>query len=327
MSPIPKPSEYPDFLLRSTLGISIVTAILVIPLGLFHLFSANWVLAIASLSLGCLCIYNAIRCYHDDYQRQLNLCILTPTIIICSVLSTIFLGTYGAYWAFLGLIGFTFILPLNDGLRVTIFYAILMSLVGLYYLPSDAAARFLMVLFAMSFFVSLALKQVYLQHDLLKQMSITDPLTGVYNRSLLQPSLEKSIDHSKRENSNMSVAMIDIDHFKQVNDNYGHNMGDIVLRNFAILLENHFRNTDLIFRIGGEEFLVILHHADTPSSFDSAERFRQIVENHTFIEGQKITVSIGLSTLKPDMQWSDWVKQSDDNLYLAKSSGRNRVIH
>lgn len=164
--------------------------------------------------------------------------------------------------------------------------------------------------------------------DALNQ-ALSDPLTGLGNRAALDSALEHQWQMAQRYEQDLSVLMIDIDHFKKVNDDYGHDVGDLVIKTVAQSLGATTRQTDLCYRYGGEEFLVLLNKTSNLGSQIIAERIRENV-NHLQLktpEGKPlpVTVSIGVSHLKPGIDKNTLVKHADDALYEAKHNGRNQV--
>lgn len=155
----------------------------------------------------------------------------------------------------------------------------------------------------------------------------SDALTGIANRLYFQEYYQKVHAHAVRHHSPLSLVMTDLDHFKRVNDRYGHQVGDQVLVEFAGLLQENCREEDLPVRYGGEEFCILLVAADAEQAYRQAERMRSQVEAATIGEQQlKITASFGLASLLEGESLDDLLKRADDALYRAKSSGRNRVV-
>lgn len=157
----------------------------------------------------------------------------------------------------------------------------------------------------------------------------TDLLTSLPNRRALVNFLTDKTYDLSRYNSKCSVILIDIDKFKSINDNYGHPIGDLVLKNFSDLLRNHTRKSDFISRFGGEEFMIVATNTDINSTFLLANKLREKVENEIVItnEGKelKYTISCGVASLTPELTLSDLYRNSDSALYEAKLSGRNNV--
>lgn len=157
------------------------------------------------------------------------------------------------------------------------------------------------------------------------RLSITDPLTGVFNRGKLNEELKREVSRSLRYNSPLSLIMFDIDHFKSVNDTYGHDIGDIVLKEFTTRIYDDSRVTDIFGRWGGEEFLLILPETKLDGAIDQAERCRRSVEAEVFPTVGTVTCSIGVSYISPEDDVLSFTKRADLGLYQAKESGRNCV--
>jgi len=167
-------------------------------------------------------------------------------------------------------------------------------------------------------------------NDLLRQLSNTDPLTLLYNRRYMSEMLEKEMQRSERKGNHLSLIMIDIDRFKQVNDQYGHQNGDQVLVTVANLSRVGLRSYDFAARYGGEEFVLILPETAHEDALTIAERLRSRVEKHLFtgaLKGLKVTVSMGVATYPTDFiaSLADLVREADEAMYRAKTAGRNRV--
>jgi len=166
--------------------------------------------------------------------------------------------------------------------------------------------------------------------DQLRIQATHDTLTGLLNRGAILDRLEKEIARSKRQGSTLAVAMCDIDHFKQVNDDYGHQPGDAVLREVARRLRDALRTYDAIGRYGGEEFLAIMPACDSAQAAALGERLRSCISETPMAVTDPplaVTISVGVSQAddltKRDA--ADLIRQADDALYAAKRNGRNRV--
>ncbi len=157
-----------------------------------------------------------------------------------------------------------------------------------------------------------------------------DKLTNLLNRQSLNSKLASLINASrqgtKRKNQLQSwLAVLDIDHFKIINDNYGHLFGDEVLLQFAQIMKKCFRFNDLLFRYGGEEFIVMVTNTNLNGALKSLERFRNLVETHTFPSDHKVTVSIGFTEITENTLPSSLIDYADKALYQSKENGRNRT--
>lgn len=167
--------------------------------------------------------------------------------------------------------------------------------------------------------------------DKLEEVSITDGLTEIYNHRYLISRLHYEFERAKRYGLFMSLIMLDIDHFKVYNDNNGHLAGDEALKKVARLINGAVRDTDIVGRYGGEEFAIILLHADLKQMEEVAERIRRAIEEAPFPnEGLqpmgKVTVSMGGSCLSDGMEtMEDLIRSADEALYKAKRNGRNQI--
>jgi diguanylate cyclase (GGDEF)-like protein len=169
---------------------------------------------------------------------------------------------------------------------------------------------------------------------LLERENITDPLTGVYNRRYLAQRLEEEVARAKRYAHPLSLLLVDVDYFKRINDNYGHQAGDEVLRHLGELIMNAVREVDIVTRYGGEELLIIAPDATLDTARALAERLRLQVESHELVlsseavgkQAIRFTISIGVASFGPDAaDAKQLVRRADEALYQAKGGGRNRV--
>ncbi len=176
-----------------------------------------------------------------------------------------------------------------------------------------------------------------INHERLANLGLTDPLTEVNNRRFFDQRLEEEIMRTLRGKTPLACLLIDVDHFKRINDNYGHQTGDSVLRQVAAVLRQHLRGQDVLARYGGEEFVALLSAATLERAGVIAERIRMALEQCVFLEDDEkrlhITASIGVSVLQPQQHQGEikqlaveLVERSDQALYKAKESGRNRVV-
>ncbi|NTV48964.1 MAG: diguanylate cyclase [Geobacteraceae bacterium] len=167
-------------------------------------------------------------------------------------------------------------------------------------------------------------------NELLLELSNTDHLTGLFNRRYMMKALDKELQRSIRNGGSLSLIMLDIDHFKRVNDGFGHQQGDVVLQNVALILQKELRSYDCAARYGGEEFVAILPDSSLKESVLVAERIRLAVQNTIFngpLVKLSLTVSLGVACFSHEHTATvdGFIKLADDALYRAKGNGRNRV--
>ncbi|MDD2852132.1 MAG: diguanylate cyclase [Desulfuromonadaceae bacterium] len=167
-------------------------------------------------------------------------------------------------------------------------------------------------------------------NDLLIKISNTDHLTGLFNRRYMMDILDKEVQRSVRKGGSLSLLMLDIDHFKRVNDGFGHLQGDVVLQKIALQLLKELRSYDYSARYGGEEFVAILPDSSLQEAILAADRIRLAVQNITFsspLADLHLSVSIGVANFpwEKNLSIDAFIKMADDALYRAKANGRNRV--
>lgn len=174
------------------------------------------------------------------------------------------------------------------------------------------------------------IKQINYMYSRTKYLSLTDELTELPNRRCFDNEFNKEFLRAKRYKNNLTLVMFDIDHFKHVNDTYGHQCGDYILKQVSNVALQTFRQTDTVYRVGGEEFMVILTETDINQSVIPLERFRKTVETlYLEFNEQKIniTVSIGACQCSEDITTKEQlIEKTDAALYEAKNTGRNKLI-
>lgn len=167
-------------------------------------------------------------------------------------------------------------------------------------------------------------KELEILNKTLKTQAITDTLTGIYNRNMFNTILVTRSEEAKKFDKPLSLIMFDIDYFKKINDTYGHQVGDTILKELTKLITSHIRKDDVFVRWGGEEFMILLN-LKLDTSLNVAEHLRKMVQAYNFSEVKELTCSFGVSEFRQNQTLDDFIREADDALYLAKENGRNRV--
>jgi diguanylate cyclase (GGDEF)-like protein len=160
----------------------------------------------------------------------------------------------------------------------------------------------------------------------LNTLATLDRLTKIANRFEFDKMLGHSISLSRRYQRPLSILLLDIDHFKLINDRFGHLIGDEVLKAFSTLLNKQIRDSDVVARWGGEEFVILLPDTSLASAIKMAEALRQRIEVHLFETVKNLTCSIGVAEFNPVEEADDLLHRADEKLYGAKNGGRNRIM-
>ncbi|AKS43193.1 GGDEF domain-containing protein [Wenzhouxiangella marina] len=168
-------------------------------------------------------------------------------------------------------------------------------------------------------------REMFLAQAQLQRQATFDDLTGLWNRRQLRDELAREIARSERNAAPLALIMLDIDHFKRVNDEHGHAAGDVLLRELAELLQHQVRGVDAVGRFGGEEFLIVLPDTRVDAARTVAEKLRATIESNAFSVGGTCTASFGVAEYRPSESLDAFIQRADAALYGAKRAGRNRV--
>ena len=234
-------------------------------------------------------------------------------------------GFFGALWCYPMVLLFTFALSRRMANAGNILLLLVVTALVYHYIGLAYAIRFFVTLTLTIILANITLSIIgELQRRLVDQ-AIVDPLTGVFNRRHMERCLGDAIERQRRSSAPASLLLVDVDHFKRINDQFGHAKGDSVLKGIVSLVGKRSRKLDLLFRIGGEEFMLLLPDTQEAAAAAVAEQLRASIVESSLLDGQQVTVSIGVGELRPGESLDSWMKHADDALYAAKKAGRNRV--
>ena len=315
-----------QFLLKSALIINLVVAIILTPFTINHFTQGRYSLALIILLTVILCTINVWNCAHNRYQPLVIFFSLIPSITISLVYTLYGLGVAGMLWSYPSVLLCYFMLPERYAWVANTAILSLLAFVAWDIFEPQITIRFIVTLFMTNVLAGIFTRLITKQQVKLEEIAVTDSLTGLFNRVQLNNNLEKAHQQNHRTGSPMALLMIDVDHFKEVNDVFGHHVGDNVLRGIGEYFKKRIRGSDTIFRVGGEEFLALLYDTNLSNACLVAEEIRKDIESLLLIPEQAITVSIGAAEFQQKDDSNSWMKRADDNLYLAKSNGRNKIV-
>ncbi|WP_417551090.1 GGDEF domain-containing protein [Methylophaga sp.] len=307
-------------------GVALVVFVLVMPFSIYNFFLQRYILGIGTLLIVFLMAINAWNCWHGRYYPLLILVGLAPIIILFLGLAFYQQGVIGLLWCYPSVISFYFMLPERYAWTANIVLLIMALPMSWLFLDAELASRATATLICVSAFAVIFVRVISIQQHELHDLAMTDSLTGLANRVQLHGSLEHAVQQYERHLAPMTLIELDLDNFKTINDTLGHDAGDDVLRGIGKLLQKRIRRSDKVFRLGGEEFLILLYETDSAQGLQLAEELRQTIEVMPLLPDRSVTASLGIATLQPNENWRDWMKRSDDNLYRAKKGGRNRAV-
>ena len=327
MPATPAPAQnIPDFRRNATIGLALAALVILSPFGINNFLQGRYLLGTGAMAIVILLSANA---WHIRRGRDTSWWLfagIAPLVIIFLVLSLRTQGMIGVMWCYPSVISFYMMLSER---KAWLANAVLLSVVlpqSWYILEPPLAIRMAASLVAVSVFTALFVRALTYQHNRLQALALMDPLTGLFNRSMLPEHLEQAIQQNRRSGTPMALAIVDLDHFKAINDTLGHEAGDEVLRKVANLLRDRLRTVDRVYRIGGEEFLVLLYGASAGEAQLIAEELRNSIAIAPILSGQAVTASIGTAALHSSEGRVEWMSRADKNMYMAKQEGRNRVV-
>jgi diguanylate cyclase len=235
-------------------------------------------------------------------------------------------GFFGALWSYPMVLLFTFSLSRRTANAGNIVLLACLTALVYHYVGLAYTIRFFVTLTLTIILANITLSIIGTLHRRLLDQAIVDPLTGVFNRRHMERCLSDAIERKRRSSAPASLLLIDVDRFKGINDQLGHAAGDGVLKGIVSLIGKRSRKLDLLFRIGGEEFMLLLPDTQEAAAAVVAEQLRASVAESPLVEGRRVTVSVGGSELQGGDSLDSWMKHADDALYAAKKAGRNRVV-
>lgn len=300
--------------------VATITILIFIPLGIKNLIIGEIMLGAVLLSfeLSLLAEIAAII-----YSRRsivghiVPLCLLITSLL----LSVHIFGTLATYWVYPVVISVIFLLPENRYLPANVIIIAGSSIVALPHQDPAETLRFFISLITCLIIGHYVVKSIMNLHNELHYLSTRDAMTGALNRRQLDSFLQRSL----RQSSSSTVAMIDIDRFKTVNDLYGHDVGDDVINKVVMTIKSSTRTQDALFRLGGDEFLLLLNDADQNSAHIAMRKVFSQIKDITFPNDINITLSVGIAESLYGDDIEKWLKRADLSLYQAKRSGRNQI--
>lgn len=308
----------------NTTRISAAVIAVVLLLGAFVNFrNGHAAMGVVAIWVATVCGYAAWLLAKDRSAMKTVRFILVPTLFIGIGFAFHVHGVLAAFWLYPVITFFYLLLALRQAVVTNAIFMGAVAFVFFGDVDFQVFIRIIAAMVVMNLFVASFIAIIEKQQEQLKGAAITDALTGLLNRMTLSQSLDDSVQQNHRSQIPMTILAVDLDHFKKINDEHGHDGGDRVLRNFAELLKKRFRCTDKIFRNGGEEFLVLLFDTGCSGAVAIAENLLKDLHSYP---GLITTASIGVAEYTKGEQRNDWIKRADDRLYEAKRTGRNRVV-
>jgi diguanylate cyclase (GGDEF)-like protein len=310
---------------RISYWLAVIILVAVTPFAVNHFYHGHYTLACAILTVQLLLAVNAFAIHLKRRPPIPFALLLIPVAAACS-LALIEQGLFGVLWCFPAVLFCFFVLTWRTAILCSVAMLLLFTPQVYFFVGPGVAIRFMTALGITIASIGMVTRIVNdLQRQLVDQI-ITDPLTGAFNRRHMNVALADALERYRRTAAPASVLVIDIDHFKKVNDDFGHPVGDQVLKAMVKIIKEKSRRLDRLFRMGGEEFLLFLPDTRASDAVVRAENLRQMIATGNLNPKRPVTISIGVSEIADDATPEAWIKRADDALYAAKQSGRNCVV-
>lgn len=295
------------------------------PFAIYRFVTGNTFAGLVDVAIiAMICLAVAIV-WRGGNRRRATFVLALINTTACLVSASV-LGPPGLFWMYPALLGNFLLISRGTAVVMT---AVALGALALQGKAYDSLTQ--LIIFLMTASVSALVAYVFAsrtesQRRELQALATLDSLTGLQNRRAMEQELSIAIEEYRRGNSHFGLAMLDLDHFKRINDEHGHEAGDEVLIAFAGLVRRCTRKVDRCFRFGGEEFVLLMPATNDESLHDIDENLRRRVAAELSCRGAAVTVSIGAAALRRDEDWQAWLARADAALYQAKNQGRNRTV-
>lgn len=313
-----------DFQLTIITLFGAFTVFPILPFAIYRFLTGQVLVSIIDTTLALSISVAVVYAWRSGDTRKSGLFLVFVNTVGATLIAAI-LGTPGLFWLYPTLLANFF---LADRRLAFLFSSLALLVLAVHGKSFESTLQMLMFLITavlVSLFAFIFAARTETQRLQLEVLATRDPLTGVDNRRAMERELQMAIETHKRNQTAFGLVMLDLDHFKHVNDKYGHDAGDRVLIAFADLLQKSTRKIDRLFRFGGEEFVLLLPGTEAAGlQIMTAKLLGKIAAELRGPAGP-VTSSMGAAMLRPDEDWHHWLTRADAAMYRAKKAGRNRV--
>lgn len=314
-----------DFQLAIITSLGFCAVLGIIPFSIYRFLSGNTFAGIVDLVISLGIVVAVANAWQSGNVKRAGLLLAVVNTAGC-LLSASVLGPPGQYWMYPALVGNFLLLGRNQALLLTASALVFLTVQGKAYDSRLQLVMFLVSASVTSMIAFVFASRTETQRQQLEALATLDPLTGTGNRRAMVRELQLAVESFKRDGTVFGLAMLDLDHFKQVNDKHGHERGDGVLVDFAELIRKNTRKVDRCFRFGGEEFVLLMPGTDAEGLRVIDSHLREYIADKLRCCGEQVTVSIGAAALRKGEDWQSWLARADAALYCAKHEGRNCTV-
>jgi diguanylate cyclase (GGDEF)-like protein len=314
-----------DFQLAVLSLMGVIALVGITPFLVLRAINGTWEAFVVDLVIECVILGCMLRAWLTGKSHGPSL-FLAYFIGVGAVAVIRILGPAGQYWFYPAIVACFFLVHRYHALGITLGGLLAALLLGGVHGELSEIASFAITGIVCAFLAYIFAYRTEIQRHQLETLATKDALTGTYNRHTLIEELERARRIHARNQVSFGILVLDLDHFKQINDSYGHLAGDKVLVSLAQLINTQIRQNDRLFRYGGEEFVILAPDISELALLGMANKLRAFVETQLRNpDGNAITTSIGGSVLRPRESVEQWFQRADNALYVSKDMGRNRV--
>lgn len=320
-----------DFHLSMISLVGILSSCTLLPYALYRLATGSYLVAVVDMLMISVSLFSVRMAWRTGATDKAGL-LMASVFCFGAVLVCMKLGTDALFWIF-PLMVFTFFLvpPIKALILLLLMVGAIVSMHLLtqstIFANTFQLLAFVATTLITSIFAYIFAYRTHLQRQELMHLATTDPLTGAATRYSLTDELEHAVQNYQQRGVPSGLMLLDLDHFKRINDNFGHHAGDQILSELVPLLKQLIRQQDKVFRYGGEEFVLLIQDIQLADLHRLAEKIRHAVWHQLSLpDGTALTTSIGIATVQQARNWESWMQSADIALYQAKHNGRNQVV-
>ena len=302
----------------------VVAVLGILPFAIYRFVSGRLLAGGVDLAIVACIAAGVVYAWRGGNLERVGLLVVVTSTAGCVAIAVL-LGLPGLLWMYPVLVANFLLISRGRALAASAAAIALLMLQPRLFESSLHLMMFLITASVVSLFAYLFARRTATQRAQLEALAAHDPLTGIHNRRAMEQELLLAIEAHRRHLGVFGLALLDLDHFKRINDRYGHEAGDETLVAFTALMQRSIRKLDRFYRIGGEEFVLLLPGVDTPGLAILCEHVRADVAAQLRCRDEPVTVSIGAALLRHADDSASWLARADEALYRAKDSGRNRV--
>lgn len=304
------------------LSVSGLTTLCFFPFIFVRLIKGDWDIATINIIATLVMALFFIFVYKTRQAKSASIA-LSIFLISFILIDIILAGRIIIYWFYPTLAATYYLTPHKIAFKISLIAITLLSIIS-YPLTNDIEFFIIVIsTLILNIFSFFTFRSIQYANDKLENIATTDALTQCLNRRALEIQISELINKHKRNPFPLSLIIFDIDHFKSINDNYGHVIGDEILKEVSQIAMNNIRSFEKVYRYGGEEFIILPLEIELAKAMSLATKLRLLVEQHPFKEGIKLTTSLGVAQYKEGESSDEWISRADNALYEAKQGGRN----